>query len=185
MTNYNFDYGVPSKIIVMPVHPDLVLTKMVDTILTCEADLFELIVDVNTWARKTKTEWVQNRSTNIKELDSFHDERVLVNYMGMTTVIPDYDAYSETWRKSLHFNPFEVEWLNYDSKDGRANKYVDLVLDTLHKQAVIWSSDADTRVCLVYAYFERFIKSLQRLYEYGLEKCISSLNDLKVNTTSP
>lgn len=173
--------GIPSKIFVMPIHPDLVFTDMVETILTCDSSLFDLVVDVNSWSRKTRTEWLHNRSTDVAGLDDAHEDRVLVNYMGRTTVMPDYDTYCHTWRRSFQCNPFEVEWLNYDCKDKRATRFIDDALDVMDKQSTIWSVDADTRVCLAFIYFERFRSALRLLREYSIEVCINNIGGLKID----
>lgn len=173
---------VPSYITVMPVlHSDASLSKMTNNIMTCEAKMFDLVMEVSKNAKNTRMEWLQTRSTATTDLDAIFEERVIVNYMGRTTVIPDYETYNNNWRRVFHCNPFEVEWLNYDN-DAIVNKYISVALDTLQKQMLIWSADVDTRVSMVFIFFQRFIGSLERLYDYAMENFVLNLDSLKISS---
>lgn len=155
--------------------PSDVLCDILD--MAYEAETFDLVLDLNRWAKRTRLEWIKTRRRSIIDMDGLFEERFLVNSMGCLTNMPDFASYNKLWRQGFRKNPFDVEWLNYDKDDIRVNKYLGIVLETLSEQITLWGTNAETRVCLAFVYFGRFIDSLQRLYLHATDYWVLKIMD--------
>lgn len=168
--------------------PVVVSPEFTSTILNGDDVLYDLVMQVHFSQAKARLEW-QTQPDVFVEYDncSVFSEVVMLNRVGRPTSMPCWIAYDKVWTRAGYQNPFTVNWLDYDRQSRLTKRYIELVLETLAEQCVIWGSDDDTRYCLAYEYFNEYFESLQRLSDYkgdGLRRIDSFRDMIRVLFTS-
>lgn len=126
-----------------------------------DLQFYDLLWDVHSYQQCCRIEWVHSHAGESVFLGGFF----LANLM-----VPVYDDYNKTWSDAGHVNPFEFDWLGF-GRDLDLG-YIELVLDTLFEQLVIWGVDKSTSSSWIYDWVVQFFDGLSLLYSYCLRKGI-------------
>lgn len=127
----------------------LALTKM-----AFDVAYYDLLWDVHSAQQCSRIEWINAESEEGEEGDTLVD-----------IFIPIYGDYHKTWVRAGQINPFEFDWLGFQCS---SSGYIELVLDTLMEQLVIWGVDCSTRASWIYGWINHFLEVLGLLYSYCL-----------------
>ena len=137
----------------------------------------DFLYDVHIHQQCARYEWANCKGVR-QVIDDLGETMILGHFVcerGVVTTIPSFLDYDFTWRNASFTNPFEYDWMSYDRRDLVCVRYIELVINTLREQLLMWEVDEVTKRSWVFGWVSEFAKKLDRLYEVD---CCATLKDV-------